>query len=400
MRRSKYFGHLVIIVAASLSLYRPTFIGIPEAWFKFLTYFLVAFLLIITLKNKSVSDKTFTCSILLLSICQLISSYNAYVFKGQPLGISVLATMQGFAYVLFIPLCKTKISLRDIERIIQIFTVGFLVCSILNHLSPTPLFGSADDVLDRGTTRFRLVGIYWVILFLLMKINRYAIDGKKTDAYWIAAAAMGILFSLTRQDIAVSALLGCLLFLRKTKMVKRLLFVIVAYCLFSFVLPKITIVKSLMEKTMEEKAAQDQYDNIRIVAAEYYLFDYPRNTQQILFGIGVPSYGKSTYGNQFQNDQEALRVFREDVGYCGFYFNYGLIATILLVFMFVRVIVLKIPPEYIYLKYYATAFLLLNIASAPCQVNVSIIPFVVSLYMVVLVRNKNTINDLEKPPSQ
>lgn len=400
MKRSKYYWHLMVLIAASLSLYNPTFIGIPNTWFKFLTYFMVAFLLVCTYNKKGIGDKTFVRSIMLLSICQLLSAYNAYMFKGQPLGTSVLATMQGFAYILFIPMCKSKISLRDIESIIQIFTVGFLLCSVLNHLSPTPLFGSADDGMDRGTTRYRLVGIYWVILFLFMKINKYAIEGKKTDAYWIAASALGIFFSLTRQDIAVSALLGCLLFFMKTKMVKKILFTLAAFCMFSFVLPKITIVKSLMDKTTEEKAAQDQYDNIRLVAAEYYLFEYPRNKQQVLFGVGIPSYGNSSYGNQFQNVQETLRVYREDVGFCGFYFNYGLVATILLIFIFVRILVLKIPPEYIYLKYYAVAFLLLNIASAPSQVNVSIIPFMISLYMVVLVRRKNDVNKIEKLPTQ
>ena len=47
---------------------------------------------------------------------------------------------------------------------------------------------------------------------------------------------------------------------------------------------------------------------------------------------------------------------------------------------------LKLPDRYVYLKYYAGAFLLLNIASAPCQNNVSIIPFMLGLYLTVKVR--------------
>ena len=43
-----------------------------------------------------------------------------------------------------------------------------------------------------------------------------------------------------------------------------------------------------------------------------------------------------------------------------------------------------------YLKYYAGAFLLLNIASAPCQNNVSIIPFMLGLYLTVKVRYEST----------
>ena len=72
--------------------------------------------------------------------------------------------------------------------------------------------------------------------------------------------------------------------------------------------------------------------------------------------------------------------------FCGFYYNYGIIATSLLVMLFVWMLFLKLPDRYVYLKYYAGAFLLLNIASAPCQNNVSIIPFMLGLYLTVKVR--------------
>ena len=44
-------------------------------------------------------------------------------------------------------------------------------------------------------------------------------------------------------------------------------------------LPHVKVVNSLIEKSMEEKAAQSQYDNIRIVAADYYTLEYPRDIE-------------------------------------------------------------------------------------------------------------------------
>lgn len=393
MRRSKNHGLLIAIALASLDCFDPTFINVPTQVYKFALYFLVVLFFVLTLRNKSLASGVITRSVLLLSCCQLVSAYNAYIFNGQSLSVSILATMQGFAYILLIPLVRSKISIQDIENIVKVLAVCFFVCSVLNRISPYPLFGSADEGVDRGTTRFRLVGIYWAMFFFLMKINRYALDGNKQDLYWILVIGLAILFSLTRQDIAVSFLLGGMLYFIRTKMVKKMLFAGLATIMIFFILPHVRIVNSLIEKSMEEKAAQSQYDNIRLVAAEYYTFDYPRNTQQILFGVGVPSFGNSTYGNLFERTQETLKVYREDVGYCGFYYNYGIIATILLIFLFIRVLFLKIPDRYIYLKYYSCAFLLLNIASAPCQGNVGIIPFMLAIYLSI---KSSTCNNLVK----
>ena len=53
-------------------------------------------------------------------------------------GVSVIATMQGFAYLLLIPLTKSKLAIKDIEQIVDFFAICFLVCSVLNHLSSAP----------------------------------------------------------------------------------------------------------------------------------------------------------------------------------------------------------------------------------------------------------------------
>lgn len=386
MKRSKYFGLTLAISVMSLELFNPTFIKISPQIFKFGLYLLMAIFVALTYKKKSIANKFVVRSILAISACQLLSAYNAYAFNGQPLSISLIATLQGFAFFLLIPLSKSKLSIADVEDIVKIFTVCYLICSFVNRLSPYPLFGSADDGADRGAIRFRLLGIYWVIFYFLLKINRYAIYGRRKDLYWILATGLGILLSLTRQDIAVSFLLGGMLYFIRAKMLKKMIFACLAAMLFFFVIPHVKIINSLVEKSMEEKAAQSQYDNIRLVAAEYYTFDYPRNIQQVLFGVGVPSFGNSAYGNLFERTQETLKVYREDVGYCGFYFNYGLIATVFVVLLFVWVQFIKIPQRYIYLKYYAAAFLLLNIASAPCQSNVSIVPFMFGLYLPIKIK--------------
>ena len=148
------------------------------------------------------------------------------------------------------------------------------------------------------------------------------------------------------------------------------------------VLPQSQVYNSLVEKTESDRDAQQQYDNIRLVAAEYFLAECPRNTSQTLFGHGTPSFGNSSYGKRYENFQASTGIYREDVGYCGFFYDFGLVCTILIIFMFVRSLFVKIPQKYLYLKYFVGAFLILNIASAPCLANYNIIPFVLCLAMI------------------
>lgn len=391
--KNKCYCLFVVLVMASLDFFSPTFLGASSLIYKFFLYSLACLFYVLVISHKNILDKRIIIAVVVLSLCQLISAYNACVFNGQDLDISLIATMQGFGYILLIPISKSKFSIRQIEKIAKFITCCYLFCSILNRLSPSPLFGSADEIVDRGAIRFRLLGIYWVIFFFLMSINRYAVENKRADLYWITASGLGILFSLTRQDIVVSFFLGGMLYFIRTKMFKKLVFASFAAIFLFLIVPHIQIINSLVEMSLEEK--QTQYDNIRIVAAEYYTFEYPRNMQQCLFGVGVPSFGNSKYGNQMFKIQEYLKVYRDDVGYCGFYFNYGLIASCIMIGLFLWVLCLKIPINYIYLKYYSIAFLMLNIASAPCQSNASIIPFVSALYLASLVKS-NKIGNTKK----
>lgn len=87
---------------------------------------------------------------------------------------------------------------------------------------------------------------------------------------------------------------------------------------FYFVLPQFKIYNSLLEKTEDDRNAHEQYDNIRIVTAVFFLFECPLNTSQLFFGHGNPSFGNSSYVNRYEAFQSTTGIFREDVENCFF----------------------------------------------------------------------------------
>lgn len=92
-----------------------------------------------------------------------------------------------------------------------------------------------------------------------------------------------------RQNILASFLLAGLLFFLKAKASKKIAFISFVVVLFYFVLLQFKSYNSLLEKTEDDRNAQEQYDNIRIGAADFFLFECPLNTSQLFFGHGNPS---------------------------------------------------------------------------------------------------------------
>lgn len=397
MRRKAFVRILCLLILASLECFHPNFLSINSQFCKFVTYLCAVLLICGTYKSENQREHKLFCYMVFgIFICQIISAFNAFLYEGQSITVSLLATMQGTAYILLIPLIKSKLSISDIEKIVIIFAFCFIAFSLVNRLTPTPLFGSADDFVERGAVRFRVIGVYWAMLALVMKANAYAIHAKRGTLLWVFFSLFAIVMTLTRQNILASFLMAGLLFFFKAKISKKIALVSLMVALFYFVLPQFKVYNSLLEKTEDDRNAQEQYDNIRIVAADFFLFECPRNTSQLLFGHGIPSFGNSIYGNRFEAFQSATGIVREDVGYCGFFYNHGLIATMIVILLFIGSLLYKIPDEYIYLKYFSGAFLLLNIASAPSLANYNIIPFILCIAMILKVSELKKLKDTKK----
>ena len=382
---------LVVVVLATLNFYSPTFLHIESNVYKLLSYSSVLVFAFVAcsrarrIKRRGLysSDSSLDIAVWLLFVCQLLSVLNAYLYRGQEVLTGFVAMLQGAMFIFFIFLRKADLGLRQVEQIVKWFAVSFIILSLLNRISGMPLFGDADDEITRGAVRYRLQGVYWVLLFLFLKINQYAQCKRKVDLGWILVCYVAILFTLTRQVIAVSLVIGILIYLQRVSWIKKIIFTGCICAVLSYSISNIGVVKALVEQTMEDKENQEQYDNIRIVAFNYFAFEYPRNASEVLFGCGIPAFGKSKYGTDFQKTTYRLRVYREDVGWVGFYFNFGIVAVILLLYIMCKALSFKIPPQYSYLKYFIVAVMLLSVASAPIQINYEILVLVFVLYMVI-----------------
>lgn len=375
----KYFWLMMLIILASTSFFNPVFIENIDNISKFILYASIAFFLLITISKKRLTDKKFNLLIMLVAICQCVSAYNAYRYNGQGLIVGLISTMQSGAYITYIALSKSGLSLRRCEKLIYWMSIIFCLVAVVDRFYP--IFGTMDIDLDRGGERFRLPAAEWATFGLIFSIGKLMQNLSRKYLILAICCMLAVFSTVTRQVIAISLLIATLMILQNAKWYKKILLIFVFVFGYLYVLPQIPIVNKLMQLTQEQKNAS--YDNIRITAFYYLAFE-PRNVQQVLFGMGIPAFGKSTYGNQFQWMSQETGIYREDLGWAGFYYNHGIIAMLTVLVIMIMAMCVKTPKKYTYLKYYVLSFLLYNIASGEMQVNYGIVSFVLAVYMINL----------------
>ena len=375
---------IIFIILSSLSFYIPVFIPEITLISKYLLYISVTFFLFYVSKRKTVGKRLYSKVIIAILLCQLASAYNAYIFLDQPLVVGIIATFQGFGFIVYLGLVKSKLTLRYAEKVIRLFGILFIIVSIIDRVYP--LFGTWAMDTDRGGVRFRLLGLTWVVLCFLMAINKY-LEGvnRKRNRLLAVFCFIAIVAAVTRQVIGVSLLLGGLLIFRRLSLYKKIVFSSILVFSFFVVLPKISVFQKLTDTTTKQVSANSHKADIRVVAFYYLTFE-PRNVNQILFGMGIPSFGKSKYGNSFEYFSHSTGIYREDLGYSGFYYNHGLIALLLVIFLMLSSLRIPIPSDLQYLRYFMIAYILMNIASGQIEVNDCIIPFIYALFMLNVFR--------------
>ncbi|WP_278483529.1 hypothetical protein [Segatella salivae] len=375
---------IIFIILSSLSFYIPVFIPEITLISKYLLYISVTFFLFYVSKRKTVGKRLYSKVIIAILLCQLASAYNAYIFLDQPLVVGIIATFQGFGFIVYLGLVKSKLTLRYAEKVIRLFGILFIIVSIIDRIYP--LFGTWAMDTDRGGVRFRLLGLTWVVLCFLMAINKY-LEGvnRKRNRLLAVFCFIAIVAAVTRQVIGVSLLLGGLLIFRRLSLYKKIVFSSILVFSFFVVLPKISVFQKLKDTTTKQVSANSHKADIRVVAFYYLTFE-PRNVNQILFGMGIPSFGKSKYGNSFEYFSHSTGIYREDLGYSGFYYNHGLIALLLVIFLMLSSLRIPIPSDLQYLRYFMIAYILMNIASGQIEVNDCIIPFIYALFMLNVFR--------------
>lgn len=319
-----------------------------------------------------------------------IASIMGAIFHDQSYMVSVVAVMPYLmGYLFFYSVLLLNPSPEKLEKSFQILTI----CSLLMYLSnlisfPNMIFGESQDEYDmsRGFVRIGIPMIEIVVTYFFYSINQWIVTKQRKNIYWILLTAVMIFMSLTRQVIALSAILGLLFVMQTASWFKKIS--VIAICIFVVyvVLPQIPMVKTMMELSEKQAINNRSDEDIRVTAWRFYTTEFQTNKLSPILGNGVPSYGKSRWGN-FVEQTTALyedggnACFTVDVGWAGFFWYFGGVATLGLLLMFWKGIRIKKNKDRQYLTYSLAFIALTAIASGPILYYSQICSLSLILYM-------------------
>ena len=263
------------------------------------------------------------------------------------------------------------------------FVVAFLVYPIQIFRG----YGISDEILsDRGMQRIRLTimggaPIYFTFFYAISKVKQSV--SKKWMLILIACFCLVVL-QLGRMSIALTFALGTFYYLSNRKWYYKVFVIAFFFFSISNYAIKIPVINQLVVYSQEHEGDSDE-DNVRVLSFEYYTTKYSERLGSKLIGNGMYSIGNSDYGNSV-NYARSLGLIPADVGYAFIFLIFGFVGLGLYACLLLYCLWVKIPIQYVYLKYYLVFLYLSNVSG---NTLLGCIPYIcVVSYIIDKVRTK------------
>lgn len=325
----------------------------------------------------------FSLSIQLITISVFISIIFAYFFWNQSWSDSILATIPFMLWPIFFYLKHLKYSIENIERLIVIFGIIYMILYIFQFLnSDTVYFGSNDEFdLRRGTARIIIPGSGLLILTIFISLSKFSLNNQYRWC-WFVLFFIGltiVILQVTRQYIALVLLLTLFHFTKSQNFFKKVFIISIAIVLVFYVFQSENkIVKGL--KSKQQETFMEGKDYIRIQSGIYFLTQFSPSKLNYVFGNGVPLWGKSDYGIFVKGLNNFSYFDMSDVGLNGLYVQFGVLSVLGYLLIWVKSFTFKLPANYYYLKYYLWFLLFSCLTSAAIYATSFLITNVLVLY--------------------
>ncbi len=324
------------------------------------------------------------CLIVVL-VTILGSTFMATAFHSQSISNSISPISVIFlAYLFFFVMMKLDIPRKKIlNTYIILCGIASVVYFINLKAMPAMVFGEPlqGEDLTRGILRIPVVFIEMFPLLCFYGINQWIATKRKKWLWLIGVTLVMIVLSVIRQIIVLTFILGLLLFLRKISLKWKILMVAAIAAFVVWVFPMIPVYRAMVELSEKQIEINESKENPRIAAWRFYTYENQTNDLSPIFGNGTPSFGKSRWGKVFESEIIENGCFAADVGWAGFFWYFGGIATAALLLMMLSAFMKNCPDDRLYLKYWFAFIIITSAASGPILYYYQIISISVCLYL-------------------
>lgn len=361
MKKEKLF---LVIFFILLIVYNKFFEFRPwEDFSNKLVYLGFIVLLVFTLRRLSFKKGLFIRPVKFIIFSLFIAVISSVLIWDQKLIYGIVAIAPFSYFFLFFFLVEANIK-KDliIKGILTFSYIGLALFCFQFFFTKTVYFGGWSEFNEeRGTFRILFPGEGFMFFGLFYYLNKL---GKKFKLKYLIALIpflLMMLMQVTRIYILAFGLIAIYHFMIKSKVQYRIYGLIVfSTCYLFYYNSDNSMVKGIRDATQND--VEKKEDNIRLLAADYYLFNFPKNNIAYFVGNGAYHYS-SSYGKKILSLNENEHYYLEDLGLLKGYFLFGVLFVLGYVLIFIKSFTVKIPDNQLYLKYYIWMILILSLTT-------------------------------------
>ncbi|RZK26230.1 MAG: hypothetical protein EOO43_03420 [Flavobacterium sp.] len=306
----------------------------------------------------------FVLPVQLITLGIFLSIFVSYYSWNQSLANGA-STIPMLLWIFFFYLLHIKFPIAHLERIVFFYGWIYIILYIFQFTNSSQVyFGFREEFKeDRGVIRILFPGAGVFFLGYFIALNKVM---EKTKYRWLfilfilAGIAVTIL-QVTKQSIALLLLITIYHLLRKVSIAKKIGVLITSVAIVMVTLNSDNpLSKGIIESQKDN--VSDGSDNIRVMASEYFISDFSPNMISRILGNGFPNL-TSNYGKYVTMLEDNYGYYLTDVGVIGMYAMFGIIPLLAYLAIFVRGLLMSVPSEFQYLKYYMFLILATSLTS-------------------------------------
>ena len=308
--------------------------------------------------------KGFVLPIQLITLAILTSIFVSYYSWSQSLANGA-STIPMLLWIVFFYLLHIKFPIAQLERIVFIYGWIYIILYIYQFTHSSQVyFGFREEFKeDRGVIRILFPGAGVFFLGYFIALNKVM---EKHSYRWIfilyilAGIAVTVL-QVTKQSIALLLLITIFHLLRKVSTIKKVAVLVASAVIAIVVLNSDNPVSKGIIESQKDNVS-DGSQNIRVMASEYFIADFSPNLVSRILGNGFPNL-TSNYGKYVTMLEDNYGYYLTDVGVVGMYAMFGIIPLMAYLFIFIKGLLMSVPPEFQYVKYYLFLILATSLTS-------------------------------------
>lgn len=330
------------------------FFGAIELQDKILFVVILPFILL-KFSSTSIYKKSFIYLIVFLLVNILFCQYS----KGQSFYRTFLVTIP-FIYIFYYYVLRYyNMSIQGMEKLILILAYTFCICYLLQYMVyPTIIFSGARvmENVDTQGLRMRLagqglssLGYFYALTNILNKKSK-----NKITNIILMVLCFTVIFLMGFRTMSAFILLMTVVTIIKVNGFNLKFF---AYTTIIAIAVNFSLQTKVVSKIIDQMAERQENENlnnedyIRVTQFVYFTQDHFDNIGEYIMGSGVPSMGvdPSSYGRKMEKLQND-GINWVDWGLLSLSWIIGIPAVLVMIFYSFKVILLKLPIDYFYVK--------------------------------------------------